>query len=547
MIKLEAVLNKEVKPSLPDEKTYKQIKHNWDTVAKPLDSMGKYEGLLCKTGAILKDESVDISKTAIVIMCADNGIVEEGISQSDQSVTAICTENIAAGTTAVGVMAQSIGTKIIAVDVGVNSPKDFSTCGNVISKRVRSGTRNFLKEPAMTKAECYKAIQLGMNLIKKCKDAGYTMVGTGEMGIGNTTTSAAVCAALLGFKASQVTGRGAGLDDARLMHKIEVVETAIKKYGFDKYDAMHNDPLEVLRKVGGLDIAGLVGIMIGGAIYQVPIVLDGVITMVAALVAERLVPGVKEYLIPSHISREPAAKAICEELKLSPVIDADMAVGEGTGAVMMISLLKMAHSVYSSCNSFAVSGVGQYERFDNPNKVIVVVGGSGSGKSAYAEELVLREKHSKRYYLATMQVYDEEGRRKVAKHRNMRAEKGFETIECQHDLLKAIQAGMSTSDEYKASTALLECISNLVANEMFRDGEIIPAQVVVEKVSKEIKALSEIFGTLIIVTNNIAEDGNRYDDTTMQYIKAIGEINQRIMELSTEAYEVVVGIPLSLK
>ena len=210
----------------------------------------------------------------------------------------------------------------------------------------------------MTEAELYQAMQAGMDLVLAWKQKGYQLLGIGEMGIGNTTTSAAMAAAMLGLGADAVTGKGAGLDKQGLIHKKEVIEQALLQYRLREADT-----LTVLQTVGGLDIAAMAGAIIGGAVYHMPIVLDGVISLVAALAAERLVPNVREFLIPSHRSKEPAAEKICEKLQLDPVIDARMAVGEGTGAVMMLTLLKQAVLVYQSCNSFEAAGVEQYERY----------------------------------------------------------------------------------------------------------------------------------------------------------------------------------------
>lgn len=337
-----------------DRSLYDRIRKNWDKVAKPLDSMGRFEDLTAKVGAIQGRIDPAFEKSAILVFCADNGIVEEHVSQSGQEVTAICAENIAAGKTAVGVMAAMIRADVTAVNVGIANPVSDA----VLPFCVRKGTRNFLKEPAMTGEEVYQAMQTGMDLVLAWKQKGYQLLGIGEMGIGNTTTSAAMAAVMLGLSADTVTGKGAGLDEQGLTHKKEVIEQALSRYGLRE-----TDTFTILQTVGGLDIAAMAGAIIGGAVYHMPIVLDGVISLVAALVAERLLPNVRDFLIPSHRSKEPAAEKISEKLRLDPVIDAKMAVGEGTGAVMMLTLLKQAALVYQSCNSFEAAGVEQYERY----------------------------------------------------------------------------------------------------------------------------------------------------------------------------------------
>ena len=339
----------------PDEAVREQAFKNWDKIAKPLNGMGRFEVLIAKIAAIVKSDTIDISKKAVVIMCADNGVVEEGISQSEQKVTIAVSGMMGQRISSVCHMAKVIGADTIPVDVGINFDGMIQ---GVLNKKVCLGTRNFMKEPAMTEAEVVQAISVGIEMVASCKEAGYKILATGEVGIGNTTTSSAVATALLQCDASEVTGRGAGLSDDGLVRKQQVIETAVQKY-----DLYHAEPFTVLQTVGGLDIAGLVGICIGGAMYDVPIVLDGVISMSAALLAERMFPGIKKFYIPSHIGKEPAIKRIAEELELEPVIEGKLALGEGTGAVMMFPLLDMALSVYRNRTTFEDINLEQYKRF----------------------------------------------------------------------------------------------------------------------------------------------------------------------------------------
>ena len=341
----------------PEEEIRKKVLNNWDHVAKPLDGLGKFEALTAQIGAIQLTEKINISRKAVIIMCADNGIVAEGISQSGQEVTLAVVKKMAEKKSSVGKMAGTIGVDTIPVDIGVNHK---SKIPGVLDKRICPGTRNFRNEPAMTEKEAIKAIFTGIEMVSDCKEKGYKILATGEMGIGNTTTSSAVAAALLHCEVAEVTGRGAGLSDEKLIHKQKIITEAIDKYGLKEADA-----LRILETVGGFDIAGLAGMCIGGALYHVPIVLDGVISMVAALLAERIVPGTKDYLIPSHKGKEPAMGRLANELNMEPVIDANMALGEGTGAVMMFSLLDIALSVYQNRTTFSDINIEQYERFSH--------------------------------------------------------------------------------------------------------------------------------------------------------------------------------------
>lgn len=344
-----------LKVDRPDKEIEKRILKNWDLAAKPIDGMGSFETLTARIGSILESERIDISKKAVIIMCADNGIVEENISQSGQEVTAAVARAMAVKRSCVCRMAKITGADTIPVDIGINMD---GTIQGIVDKKIRRGTRNFLKEPAMTESEAVKALSVGMDMVRECKAAGYKIVATGELGIGNTTTSSAVTAALLGCGAAEVTGRGAGLSDEGLSHKIQVIEKAV-----EKYDLKNADALTVLAAVGGLDIAGLAGVCIGGAVFHVPVVLDGVISMTAALTAQRLVSGVSDYIILSHKGKEKAVKKLMEELGQEPVIDAHMALGEGTGAVMMLSLLDLALSIYNDRLAFSDIGIEQYKRF----------------------------------------------------------------------------------------------------------------------------------------------------------------------------------------
>lgn len=346
---------KQLKIEKPDEEVRKQVQRNWDMVAKPLDGMGVFEQIACQIGAITGNVQIDIAKKAVLVMCADNGVVEEGISQSGQEVTAVVAREMTENISSVGKMASTIGAEVFPIDIGINCPEKIP---GMIQRSVRKGTRNFRKEPAMTEEETLQAIFTGIELVKDCKEKGYQILATGEMGIGNTTTSSAVIAALLNCDVEAVTGRGAGLSDAGLMRKQQVIAEAI-----EKYHLREAKPLEVLRTVGGLDIAGLAGVCMGGAIYHVPVVLDGVISFAAALVADRILPGVREYLIPSHKGKEPAFQVLLEEMNLRPVIDGRLALGEGTGAVMMFALLDMALSVYENKTTFADIKILPYERF----------------------------------------------------------------------------------------------------------------------------------------------------------------------------------------
>ena len=342
-----------IKP--PDQSMYDEVKANWDGVAKPLDGLGWFEHVISQIGAIEESTNVCISKRAVIVMCADNGIVREGISQSGQEVTLAVAQSMGRRESSVCRMASASHTDVIPVDIGIAASCKID---GVLDEKIACGTRNFAKEPAMTRDETLEAIAAGIEIVRGCKADGCRIIATGEMGIGNTTTSAAMAAAMLRCDVATVTGRGAGLNDSGLERKIRVIESAI-----EKYDLYNKDTFEILMTVGGLDIAGLVGVCIGGALYHIPVVLDGVISMVSALAAGRLLSGVTDFIIPSHEGREPAVALLCEALSVRPVIRASLALGEGTGAVMMFALLDMALSVYKGRTTFDDISVSQYERY----------------------------------------------------------------------------------------------------------------------------------------------------------------------------------------
>lgn len=339
----------------PSEEIRRQVKAEWDGMAKPLDSMGRFEELTARIGAILGTHRLELQKKAVLVFCADNGIVSEGISQSGQEVTAAVATAMGKNESSVCKMARQVHADVIPVDVGIH---DRETIPGVLNRKIAPGTRNFLVEPAMTEEETLAAIQVGMELVASCRKQGYELLATGEMGIGNTTTSSAMAAAMTGLTAREVTGRGAGLSNAGLERKIQVIDQALQTYQLQR-----EDTFSILRTLGGLDLAAMTGVFLGGAVYHVPIVMDGVISVVAALAAERLKPGVKEYLIPSHLSRERAAGVMLRELELEPLIDASMALGEGTGAVLLMALLDVAMSLYRERLLFSDIQVEQYVRF----------------------------------------------------------------------------------------------------------------------------------------------------------------------------------------
>lgn len=325
-------------------------KQHWDGLGKPLGSLGRLEKALIQIAGIQRTGDVHIDRKALVIMCADNGVVEEGVTQCGQEVTATVAENFLDEKSCVAIMCRRAGTKICPVDIGmaVDTPR-------VEKRKIAYGTKNMAKEPAMTREQAVQALEVGIHMVEELKEKGYGIIATGEMGIGNTTTSSAVTAVLLEQDPAKVTGRGAGLSGAGLEKKISVIRDAIALHKPKK-----EDPIDVLAKVGGLDIAGMAGVFLGGAACRIPVVADGFISCVAALCAIRICPAVKDYVITSHKSKEPATMMILEALDIPVFLDCDMCLGEGTGAVTIYPILDMALAVYGGMCTFSDNQMENY-------------------------------------------------------------------------------------------------------------------------------------------------------------------------------------------
>lgn len=325
-------------------------KQHWDGLGKPLGSLGRLEKALIQIAGIQRTGDVHIDRKALVIMCADNGVVEEGVTQCGQEVTATVAENFLDEKSCVAIMCRRAGTKICPVDIGmaVDTPR-------VEKRKIAYGTKNMAKEPAMTREQAVQALEVGIHMVEELKEKGYGIIATGEMGIGNTTTSSAVTAVLLEQDPAEVTGRGAGLSGTGLKKKISVIRDAIALHKPKK-----EDPIDVLAKVGGLDIAGMAGVFLGGAACRIPVVADGFISCVAALCAIRICPAVKDYVITSHKSKEPASMMILEALDIPVFLDCDMCLGEGTGAVTIYPILDMALAVYGGMCTFSDNQMENY-------------------------------------------------------------------------------------------------------------------------------------------------------------------------------------------
>jgi nicotinate-nucleotide--dimethylbenzimidazole phosphoribosyltransferase len=337
----------------PDETAIEKAKVHWDGIAKPLGSLGLLETAVVRMAGVSGSPNVRLNRRAVLVLCADNGVVREGISQSASDITLLVAENLTKKQTSVCRMAAVADADVIPVDMGMIRRLDNPL---LLDRHIADGTANIAEGPAMTRAQAVKAVEAGIALVESCREQGYDILATGEMGIGNTTTSSAVASILLHRPAAEVTGRGAGLSDDALTRKVAVIEKAIAVNRPDPDDA-----LDVLMKLGGFDIAGLSGVFLGGALYRVPIVIDGIISAVSAMLAYRLCPASAYTMMASHVSGEPAARMLLDALGLRPLINAEMRLGEGTGAIALLPLLDMALAVYHSSSSFSDIGMDAYK------------------------------------------------------------------------------------------------------------------------------------------------------------------------------------------
>lgn len=323
-----------------------------NSLTKPLGSLGRLEEIAARLMEIREEEHPQCSRKIIFTLAADHGVTEEGVSAYPKSVTRQMVLNFLSGGAAINVLSRHCGVEIVVVDIGVEG--ELGDVAGLVKAKVRAGTRNISCGPAMTEHELHSALAVGLDLAEMAEKKGCTLIGTGEMGIGNTTAASAMTAVLTGRPVADVTGRGTGLDDQSLEHKIHVIERALAVNGPDP-----TKPLEVLRQVGGLEIAGLTGLIIGCACRRIPVVVDGFISTAAAAVACALQPKVRPFLFAGHKSSEPGHSALLDFLGAAPLLDLEMRLGEGTGAALAMTLIEAAAKLFSEMATFSSAGVSE--------------------------------------------------------------------------------------------------------------------------------------------------------------------------------------------
>ena len=336
----------------PDSNLMKQVQARLDSLTKPRGSLGKLEELAKQIVSITANLSPRIEKKAIIIMAADHGVVEESISAYPREVTPQMVYNFLNGGAAINVLARHIGAEVLIVDVGVAA--DFQEHQSLMLEKIDYGTKNMVKGPAMTDEQAVKSLEVGIEAAEKLIKKGYDIIATGDMGIGNTTASSAIAAIICRTDVESVTGYGTGIDDRCFENKINVIKKAIS---VNKPDAA--DGIDVLSKVGGFEIGGIAGIILGCASGRTPVVIDGFISGAGALIAAAISPDSTNYMIASHCSAEKGHRIVLDRLGLKPLFDFDMRLGEGTGAAIGINIVEASVKILSEMATFNQAGVSE--------------------------------------------------------------------------------------------------------------------------------------------------------------------------------------------
>ncbi len=332
-----------------DTDAMEQARVRQQQLTKPAGSLGRLEELAIQVAGIRQNPVPVIERKAVIVMAGDHGVTSEGVSAYPSVVTAQMVHNFLRGGAAINALARHAGAEVIVVDVGVAAEIQHP---DLLSRKVASGTANMAAGPAMTREQMLQAIQVGIDILDTLVGQGIDLVATGDMGIGNTTASSAITAVLTQAPVALVTGHGTGIDDEQLAHKVQVIEHALARNTPDP-----RDPLDVLMKVGGLEIAGLVGVIVAAASHRVPVVIDGFISGAAALVAVELQSAIGAYLLAGHSSVEPGHRLVLAKLGLVPLLDLKLRLGEGTGAVLAMNIIEAALHAHREMATFAEAGV----------------------------------------------------------------------------------------------------------------------------------------------------------------------------------------------
>gem|GEM_PF-15770 len=529
-----------------------EAKKYQSTLAMPPESMGELLEIGSRLSGITGLLHNSLPKKRILVLCADNGVAEEGVSSAPQSVTASQAVNMTRYLTGMSSLALHFKNEVQVVDVGIKCDYD---CPEILNKKIRKGTASFLHGQAMSREEAEKALLTGIELSESAKADGVSVLGVGEMGIANTTTSTAVLSVLTGLDPEEITGRGGCITDKMLSHKKEVI-----KKGIELNKPNKDDVIDVLSKVGGLDLAAMCGVFLGAAKNKLPVVIDGYISVVAALCAARICPLSAKYFFPSHCSEEKGYKIAINELSLAPYLNLRMRLGEGSGCPLAFEIMDSACTIMNEMATFKQAKINDSYldelKVENGKRKAesdelkteadisaeekssfhfstfnfqLVTGGCKNGKSSYAQNLackIAKKAGSAPIYFATMIPHDREDEERIQKHRDDRKGLGFETIEVGKNLsavVEKLEAGR---------VILFDSLTALLANELFegRRNFSLPimqedSEKIVQKIEENIEKLIQKSASVIFVTDEIYCDG-KYDEITELYRKKLARIGQ---------------------
>ena len=334
-----------------EEKYMQQAKLRLDRLIKPTGSLGKMENICVQLSGIYGRKYFDTSKKVIIAFGADHGVYEEGVAPDPQNITILQFQNFPKKINGVGTISKFVGADVLSIDVGINCDEKIE---GVLDYKIRKGTSNMAKGPAMTRDEAEKCLAIGIEMAEKCIQEDYTLIGIGEMGIANTTPSTAIISVFGDCDPKEITGMGAGLKKELLMHKADVIRKSIELNKPNK-----NDAIDVLSKVGGFEIGAMAGVILACAANRVPVVLDGFISYAAALIAYNINHKTKNYMIASHLSAEPGAKKALNMMGLKPFLDMDMRLGEGSGAALAFNIIEASNYVYKNMATFDEIDMGR--------------------------------------------------------------------------------------------------------------------------------------------------------------------------------------------
>ncbi len=548
-------------PQLPplDKAAMSAARQRLDQLTKPPGSLGRLEALAIQLAGMQAKSLPSTSRKALVLMAGDHGVTAEGVSPYPSVVTQQMIHNFLDGGACANVLAKRFGLDLYVADIGVNGDilVPNQPAAKFLNCKVRRGTENLARSHAMSREDAMAAVEAGRSVARTVLETGVDVIALGEMGIGNTTPSTAILCAILEANPHEVTGPGTGLDAAGVARKAQVVQAALARYTPDP-----QDPLDVLAKVGGLEIGGLAGCIIEAASRRCPVVIDGLITAAAALLAVGLVPGAVDYLVASHCSKDPGHRRILAHLGLQPLLDLEMRLGEGSGAALAMGILDASTAVLREMATFSDAQVstetkraaggrvmtsgGKGRRCMPESGLTLVLGGARSGKSAWAEALARRaETDGSVLYIATAEVRDEEMNERVRRHQARRPE-SWQTSEAPLHAAAVIEHASPG-----VGVILVDCLTLFVSNWLLNlqselQGDALN-DAVLARVDELVGAMVRTQAHVIVVSNEVGGGVVPPYPLGRAFRDIAGLANQRVASECTKVYWTVAGIPVDVK